>query len=82
MESPIIEMIPLHKLVKCHIGRGSFVSNLSQMNVPTTIIENITHPTTPKSITQSVYDKTSLVGKAELLIEAISITNTSDVYCV
>jgi hypothetical protein len=82
LDEPVIETVPLFELVKCHIGRSSFVSNLSKMNVSHAAIENITHPTTPKGILETVYNKSSLVDRAELFIDSLRGAHPSVIYCI
>ncbi|PCI97464.1 MAG: hypothetical protein COB15_07825 [Flavobacteriales bacterium] len=81
-EEPVEEYIPFYKLVKCHIGRSSYVTNMAEMGILHTVTEYITHPTTPKNISQSIYNKASLVAKATLLVNELKEKSKSDIYLI
>jgi len=81
-EKPMKDKEPLNRLVKCHIGRSSFVTNISDIGVLNSTSEYITHPTTPKNISQSIYNKSSLVAKATLLVGELNKKSESDIYCI
>lgn len=82
MDEPVITVEPLYKRVKCHMGRSTFITNLSKLGVSDTAIEHITHPTTPKGIISTVYDKSSLIDRAELFLDSLKSANSSDLYSI
>lgn len=80
IDNPVVSFEPLYQRVKCHMGRSTFITNLSKLGVDDTAIEHITHPTTPKGIISTVYNKSSLVDRAELFLDSLQSANTSDLY--
>lgn len=82
IDKPVIEVKPLYEKVKCHTGRSSFITNLSNLGVVDSALEHITHPTTPKGIISTVYNKSSLVDRAELFLDSLTGANSSDIYCL
>ena len=80
MDKPVIEIKPLYERVKCHTGRSSFITNLSKLGVADGALEYITHPTTPKGIISTVYDKSSYKDRAELFLDSLKGANSSDIY--
>ena len=65
------ETTPLHKLVQTHTGRKSYYTNLTLHQVNRNVIENITHPKFFSKTMSSIYDKSSIIDNAELLLDAI-----------
>jgi hypothetical protein len=41
---PVIEKVPLYSLMKCHLGRGTFISNLMNLGLEESDFDFITHP--------------------------------------
>jgi hypothetical protein len=80
MDKPIEQVVPLYERVKCHMGRSTFITNISKLGVVDTAIEHITHPTTPKGIISTVYNKSSLIDRAELFLDSLKAANPSDIY--
>jgi len=79
-ESPIKDNNALHQLIKCHIGRSSFITNLSKLNVGESYIETITHPSQSSSTLRRYYDKKSLVDRAQLFVNEVKSKSDSSLY--
>lgn len=71
---------PISDLITSHDCKGTFYSNLYSLNVPETVIDNITHPDgKPKNAMAKIYNKTTMLTKTKLFVDAI-MKIESDVY--
>lgn len=68
---PVIERVPLYSLMKCHLGRGTFVSNLIKAGLEESAFDYITHPERKLTTNQKYYDKRKSVEKAVSLVSKI-----------
>ena len=76
----IITTEPISSLISTHDCKGTFYSNLYQLGVSETIIDNITHPDRkPNNAMARVYNKTTMLAKAKMFVDAINGIK-SDVY--
>lgn len=83
IEQPIKTKEPLHELITCHMGRDSFVSNLSSLGVNHAVIMNISHPEQAKNTMQKVYDKSTMVDRAALFVEELDrLSDKTNIYQV
>jgi hypothetical protein len=73
---PVIEKIPLYSLMKCHLGRGTFISNLLNLGLEETDFDFITHPEKKSTMIKKHYDKRTLVEKAGKLVNKIRTTDS------
>ena len=72
--------VPISTLISTHDCKGTFYSNLYQLGVSETVIDNITHPDRkPKNAMARVYNKTTMLAKAKMFVDEIRKIN-SDVY--
>lgn len=73
--------VPMSTLISTHDCKGTFYSNLYQLGVSETVIDNITHPDRkPKNAMARVYNKTTMLAKAKMFVDEIKKVE-SDVYC-
>ncbi len=71
---------PMSDLISSHDCKGTFYSNLYALNVPETVIANITHPDRkPKNAMARVYNKTNMLTKTKLFVDEI-LKIESDIY--
>lgn len=71
---------PISSLISTHDCKGTFYSNLYQLGVSETVIDNITHPDRkPKNAMARVYNKTTMLAKAKMFVDEIKKVK-SDVY--
>lgn len=78
---PIVSSEPLHRLITCHMGRDSFVTNLSEIGVVPEVVMNISHPERAKTIMQKHYDKTPAIARAvQLLDELDRVEGKTELY--
>jgi integrase len=71
---------PISALISTHDCKGTFYSNLYQIGVSETVIDNITHPDRkPKNAMARVYNKTTMLAKAKMFVDEIEKVK-SDVY--
>lgn len=71
---------PISALISTHDCKGTFYSNLYQLGVIETVIDNITHPDRkPKNAMARVYNKTKMLAKAKMFVDEIKKVK-SDVY--
>lgn len=71
---------PISDLISTHDCKGTFYSNLYDLYVPESIIDNITHPDRmPKNAMAKVYNKTTMLSKAKMFVDAIKNID-SDLY--
>lgn len=71
---------PICDLISTHDCKGTFYSNLYALNVPETIIDNITHPDREtKNAMAKFYNKTSMLSKAKMFVDEIKKVK-SDIY--
>lgn len=76
----IITREPISNLISSHDCKGTFYSNLYALNVPETVISNITHPDRkPKNAMARVYNKTNMLTKTKLFVDEI-LKIKSEVY--
>ncbi|MDB5284519.1 MAG: hypothetical protein JWO06_3594 [Bacteroidota bacterium] len=80
-DKPIKENKPLHQLVKCHIGRGSFITNLGKSGINKVYVDYVTHPNKVAGTSDKYYNKMALVDRANLLVQNIIENGKSDLYC-
>lgn len=75
---PVIEKVPLYALMKCHLGRGTFISNLLNLGLEESDFDFITHPERKLSTSKKYYDKRGTIEKAgKLVAEILSIEKNS-----
>jgi hypothetical protein len=65
---PEIEEVPLYSTMKCHLLRGTFISNLLNLGLEESDFDFITHPERKSSTIQKHYDKRTLAEKAAKLV--------------
>lgn len=71
---------PISNLISTHDCKGTFYSNLYQLGVSETVIDNITHPDRkPKNAMAKIYNKTTMLAKAKMFVDEIKKVK-SDVY--
>lgn len=70
-EKPVIEYTPMHKLIETHTGRKTFYTNLTQLQISENIIETITHPKFSSKTMAGVYNNSSIIDNAEVLLDSI-----------
>lgn len=58
----------LHEVITCHVGRGSFITNLRNLDIPMDTIEPLTHPKKAKGVVNRVYDKSTQKDAAIKLV--------------
>lgn len=76
----IITREPMSNLISSHDCKGTFYSNLYALNVPETVISNITHPDRKsKNAMARVYNKTNMLTKTKLFVDEI-LKIKSEVY--
>jgi hypothetical protein len=76
----ILTKEPMSDLISTHDCKGTFYSNLYGLNVPETVISNITHPDRkPKNAMARVYNKTNMLTKTKLFVDEI-LKIKSEVY--
>lgn len=64
---------PISSLISTHDCKGTFYSNLYQLGVIETVIDNITHPDRkPKNAMARVYNKTKMLAKAKMFVDEVS----------
>jgi len=72
--------VPMCNLISTHDCRGTFYSNLYQLGVSETVIDNITHPDrNPNNTMAKVYNKTTMLAKAKMFVDEIKKVK-SDIY--
>jgi hypothetical protein len=54
---PVIEKVPLYSLMKCHLGRGTFLSNMINIGVEEADFDFITDLDKKPTTNQKYYDK-------------------------
>lgn len=63
---------PISALISTHDCKGTFYSNLYQLGVSETVIDNITHPDRkPKNSMARVYNKTTMLEKAKMFVDEL-----------
>ena len=77
----IIENEPLWSLLKCHLGRGTFVSNLIKAGLDESSFEFITHPERKLTTNQKYYDKRKSLEKAASLVLKLRGCNSKYYKC-
>jgi integrase len=76
----ITSTMPISSLISTHDCKGTFYSNLYQLGVSETVIDNITHPDRkPKNAMARVYNKTTMLAKAKMFVDEVKKVQ-SDVY--
>jgi hypothetical protein len=76
----ILTKEPMCDLISTHDCKGTFYSNLYALNLPETVISNITHPDRkPKNAMARVYNKTNMLTKTKLFVDEI-LKIKSEVY--
>ena len=75
-DESVIESIPLYSLMKCHIGRGTFISNLINLGLDESDFDHITHPARKNSTIKRHYDKRSITEKTGRLVSRLSALDT------
>jgi predicted RNase H-like HicB family nuclease len=79
-DEPVVESIPLHSLMKCHIGRGTFISNLINLGFDESDFDHITHPERKNSTIKKHYDKRVSTEKAARLVQTLKELRTESLY--
>lgn len=79
-DAPVIETVPLHALMKCHIGRGTFISNLINLGLDESDFDHITHPERKNSTIKKHYDKRSMTEKTGRLVSRLSTLDTNHLF--
>jgi hypothetical protein len=77
---PVIEKVPLYSLMKCHLGRGTFISNLMNLGLEESDFDFITHPERKLSTSMKYYDKRASVEKASRLCSRIYERKQASLY--
>jgi integrase len=68
----IESIVPISTLISTHDCKGTFYSNLYQLGVSETLIDNITHPDRkPKNAMARVYNKTTMLAKAKMFVDEV-----------
>jgi integrase len=68
----ITSTVPISSLISTHDCKGTFYSNLYQLGVSETVIDNITHPDRkPKNAMARVYNKTTMLAKAKMFVDEV-----------
>ena len=68
----ITSTLPISDLISTHDCKGTFYSNLYQLGVSETVIDNITHPDRkPKNAMARVYNKTTMLAKAKMFVDEV-----------
>ena len=76
----ITSMVPICDLISTHDCKGTFYSNLYQLGVSQSVIDDITHPDRkPKNAMARVYNKTTMLAKAKMFVDEIMRID-SDIY--
>jgi hypothetical protein len=65
----------LYEVLTCHVGRGSFITNLRNLGVPMEFIEPLTHPKKQVGVVNRVYDKTTQKEVAIRLVKLLLTIN-------
>ncbi|GGG37269.1 integrase [Dokdonia pacifica] len=74
--------IPKYELVSTHDCRRSFITNLLENNINGERIKYITHPKKQDSKDMiALYNKASLIDKAEMFLFELNTFNVSEIYC-
>lgn len=78
----IIENKQVNEIISTHDFKGTFYSNLLNLKVNETQIDNITHPDKPTKNTmgKKYYDKRELIEKAKLFVDEVNKIKQSKVY--
>lgn len=82
IDKPVLVQKHLHELIKCHIGRSTFVSNLMMKGINSSYIEYITHPTKKSTTLEKYYDKTASADKAALLVKEVRDKAKGSLYTI
>lgn len=70
----ITSTLPISSLISTHDCKGTFYSNLYQLGVSETVIDNITHPDRkPANAMARVYNKTTMLAKAKMFVDEVSV---------
>jgi hypothetical protein len=80
LSEPVIEKVPLYSLMKCHLGRGTFISNLMNLGLEESDFDFITHPERKSTMIKKHYDKRTLMEKAAKLVSKILSIEKKSVY--
>jgi hypothetical protein len=76
----ITSTLPISGLISTHDCKGTFYSNLYQLGVSETVIDNITHPDRkPNNAMARVYNKITMLAKAKMFVDEVKQVQ-SDVY--
>lgn len=76
----ITSTLPISNLISTHDCKGTFYSNLYQLGVSETVIDNITHPDRkPNNAMARVYNKTTMLAKAKMFVDEV-LKIESDIY--
>ncbi len=77
----IIEKKTVNEIISSHDLRKSFASNLLNLNVSQTQIDDVTHPDKKKKNAMAiVYDKRDMLDKAKLFVDEIYKAKSSEIY--
>lgn len=73
----ITEKKQVNEIISTHDFKGTFFSNLKNLKVNETEIDNITHPDKPKKNAMAkFYDKRKMLSKAKLFVDEVKRVNT------
>jgi hypothetical protein len=78
---PVIEKVCLYSLMKCHLGRGTFITNLMNLGLDESDFDFITHPERKNTTARKYYDKRGIVEKAAQLCSKC-LTSSKSLYKV
>jgi hypothetical protein len=78
---PITKTKQLHTLIEAHVMRKSFYTNLSKNQINNSVIEAITHPKAKNRNMSDIYNRTTRIENALMLLNAIKKVK-SKVYCL
>jgi hypothetical protein len=80
LSEPVIEKFPIHRKLKCHLGRGTFISNLLNLGLQESDFNFITHPLKKSGTIQIHYDKRSQIDKAGKLVHRLTDMTLKSLY--
>lgn len=82
LDEQFIEEKPIYELISTHDFRKTFYSNLSNLNVPESTIELVTHPSKSSSKMARVYNKATLLDRARKFFDEVNYRtkSKSDIY--
>lgn len=80
MTEAVIDYKPIYSMLKCHLGRGTFVSNLLNLRIEESDFDYITHPERKLKTTSKYYDKRGSIQKAARLVKVLRSASRASLY--